>query len=83
MRTFEAPNLKLPTNELDFLDYRTANFPMIYEANPLAIAVFSILVLGVLAFSFYLGAKAKSSQGYFAAGGSIPWFANGIAFAGD
>ncbi len=56
---------------------------MIYEANPLAIAVFSVLVLGVLAFSFYLGARAKSSQGYFAAGGSIPWFVNGIAFAGD
>ncbi len=56
---------------------------MIYEANPLAIAVFSVLVLGVLAFSFYLGAKARSSQGYFAAGGSIPWFVNGIAFAGD
>lgn len=56
---------------------------MIYEANPLAIAVFLILVLGTLAFSFYLGAQAKSSQGYFAAGGSIPWFVNGIAFAGD
>ncbi len=56
---------------------------MIYEANPLAIAVFSVLVFGVLGFSFYLGAKAKSSQGYFAAGGSIPWFVNGIAFAGD
>jgi len=56
---------------------------MIYEANPLAIAVFSVLVLGVLGFSFYLGSKAKSSQGYFAAGGSIPWFVNGIAFAGD
>ena len=56
---------------------------MIYEANPLAIAVFSVLVLGVLAFSFYLGARAKSSHGYFAAGGSIPWFVNGIAFAGD
>ena len=56
---------------------------MIYEANSLAIAVFSILVLATLAFSFYLGAKAKSSQGYFAAGGSIHWFVNGIAFAGD
>jgi cation/acetate symporter len=56
---------------------------MIYEANPLAIAVFAALVLGTLAFSYYLGAKAKSSQGYFAAGGSIPWFVNGIAFAGD
>lgn len=56
---------------------------MIYEANTLAIAVFSVLVLATLAFSFYLGAKAKSSQGYFAAGGSIHWFVNGIAFAGD
>ncbi|MEI7462420.1 MAG: cation acetate symporter [Pirellula sp.] len=56
---------------------------MIYEANTLAIAVFSILVLATLAFSFYLGSKAKSSQGYFAAGGSIHWFVNGIAFAGD
>ena len=56
---------------------------MIYEANTLAIAVFSILVLATLAFSFYLGSKAKSSKGYFAAGGSIHWFVNGIAFAGD
>lgn len=56
---------------------------MIYEANPLAIAVFTLLVAATLAFSFYLGSKAKSSQGYFAAGGSIPWFVNGIAFAGD
>jgi len=56
---------------------------MIYEANWLSIAVFTVLVAATLAFSFYLGAKAKSSQGYFAAGGSIPWFVNGIAFAGD
>jgi cation/acetate symporter len=56
---------------------------MIYEANSLAIAVFTILVAATLAFSFYLGAQAKSSKGYFAAGGSIPWFVNGIAFAGD
>lgn len=56
---------------------------MIYEANPLAITVFAALVIATLAFSFYLGAKAKSSQGFFAAGGTIPWFVNGIAFAGD
>ncbi|MEQ1825251.1 MAG: cation acetate symporter [Pirellula sp.] len=56
---------------------------MIYQANSLAIAVFSALVIATLAFSFYLGAKAKSSQGYFAAGGAVPWFINGIAFAGD
>jgi len=56
---------------------------MVYEANCLAIIVFSVLVSATLAFSFYLGAKAKSSQGYFAAGGSIHWFVNGIAFACD
>lgn len=56
---------------------------MIYQANPLAISVFVILVAATLWFSFYLGGKAKSSKGYFAAGGSIPWFINGIAFAGD
>jgi cation/acetate symporter len=56
---------------------------MAYEANWLAILVFSVLVGATLAFSFYLGSKAKSSQGYFAAGGSIHWFVNGIAFAGD
>jgi cation/acetate symporter len=33
--------------------------------------------------SFYLGSRAKSSQGYFTAHGQIPWFVNGIAFAGD
>ncbi|MGE0760835.1 MAG: cation acetate symporter, partial [Pirellulaceae bacterium] len=31
----------------------------------------------------YLGKRAVSSQGYFAAGGSIHWFVNGVAFAGD
>jgi len=41
------------------------------------------MVIGTVALSFYLGAKAKSSEGYFAAGGQIPWFINGIAFAGD
>jgi len=56
---------------------------MLYEANPLAIVVFSLLVLATLGFSFYMGSKAKSSVGYFAAGGSIHWFINGIAFAGD
>ena len=29
------------------------------------------------------GARAKSAQGYFAAGGGIHWAVNGIAFAGD
>jgi cation/acetate symporter len=32
---------------------------------------------------FWLGRKAKSAQGYFAAHGQVGWFVNGIAFAGD
>lgn len=45
--------------------------------------VFLIFVGITLAISFILGNRAKSSQGYFAAHGQIPWFVNGIAFAGD
>jgi len=56
---------------------------MIYESNWLSIGVFVSIVAATLGLSFYLGAKAKSSEGFFAAGGSIPWFVNGIAFAGD
>src|SRR5512145_2620702 len=49
----------------------------------MAIAVFLIFVLFVLGLSFYLGSKAKSASGYYAAGGQIHWGVNGIAFAGD
>jgi cation/acetate symporter len=56
---------------------------VIYEASTLAVVVFFLFVTGTLALSFYLGRRAKSSAGYFAAHGQIPWFINGIAFAGD
>jgi len=56
---------------------------MVYESSSIAIAVFLLMVLGTVGLSFYLGARARSSHGYFAAGGSIHWFVNGIAFAGD
>ena len=56
---------------------------MIYETSVTAIVVFGLFVALVLGISFYLGAKAKSSQGYYAAHGQIPWFVNGVAFAGD
>ncbi|MDX1965203.1 MAG: cation acetate symporter [Pirellulales bacterium] len=56
---------------------------MIYEASGLALGVFVTFVLGVLGISFYLGSKAKSAAGYYAAHGQIPWFVNGVAFAGD
>lgn len=56
---------------------------MIHEASNLAILLFVIFVGFTLGLSFWLGRKAKSSEGYFAAHGQIPWFINGIAFAGD
>ena len=43
----------------------------------------ALFVAVVLGLSFVLGAKAKSTQGYFAAHGQIHWFVNGVAFAGD
>ncbi|MFM1805650.1 MAG: Acetate transporter ActP [Planctomycetota bacterium] len=56
---------------------------MIYESSPLAIAIFALAVGSVLALSFWLGSRAKSAGGYFAAHGQVGWFVNGIAFAGD
>lgn len=56
---------------------------MIYEFSILAVSVFALFVAVTLGISFYLGGKAKSSAGYFAAHGEIPWFVNGVAFAGD
>ena len=56
---------------------------MIYEPAWSAIFVFALFVVGTVGLSFYLGRKAKSSEGYFAAHGQIPWAVNGVAFAGD
>ena len=56
---------------------------MIYEPSTLAVTVFFLFVAFTLGLSFYLGGRAKSSQGYFAAHGQIPWFVNGVACAGD
>jgi cation/acetate symporter len=49
----------------------------------MAIFIFLLFVAVVLGMSFYLGNKAKSAGGYFAAGGQIHWSVNGVAFAGD
>ncbi len=56
---------------------------MIYSASLFAIILFVVFVLIVLAISFYFGNKTKSAASYFAAGGTIHWAVNGIAFAGD
>lgn len=56
---------------------------MHYTSSPLALAIFLVFVGIVVGISFYMGAKAKSAKGFFAAGGGVPWWVNGIAFAGD
>lgn len=56
---------------------------MIHETSSLAIVVFVVFVAITLGLSFYFGAKTRSAAGYFAAGGQIHWFVNGVAFAGD
>ena len=56
---------------------------MIHQPSPFALVVFLAFVALTLGLSFYFGARAKSAQGYFAAGGQIHWFVNGVAFAGD
>lgn len=56
---------------------------MIYGVSIFAIVLFFVFVIFVLGLSFYFARKTKSASGYFAAGGSIHWGVNGIAFAGD
>jgi cation/acetate symporter len=56
---------------------------MVYTQSPLAIGLFISFVLFVLGLSFYLARRTSSAEGYYAAGGNIHWFTNGVAFAGD
>jgi|AutmiccommuBRH23_1029490.scaffolds.fasta_scaffold00251_12 cation/acetate symporter len=49
----------------------------------MAIFVFVLFVVFVIGLSLYLGNKAKTSSGYYTAGGNIHWGVNGVAFAGD
>ena len=56
---------------------------MIHETSSGAVLIFLLFADSVLGISFFLGSRAKSASGYFAAGGSIHWAVNGIAFAGD
>ncbi|MBN1835562.1 MAG: cation acetate symporter, partial [Spirochaetales bacterium] len=48
-----------------------------------SVLLFILFVAVVLALSFYFARKAKSASGYYAAGGTIHWSVNGVAFAGD
>ncbi len=49
----------------------------------MAIFIFIFFVVLVIGLSLFLGNKAKTSSGYYTAGGKIHWSVNGIAFAGD
>jgi len=54
-----------------------------YEASLSAVIIFALFVAVTLAISFYFARKTSSASSYFAAGGQIHWFINGVAFAGD
>jgi cation/acetate symporter len=56
---------------------------VIYEFNLGAVLVFAAIVAVTLGLSVWLGKRARSASGFFAAGGGIHWFVNGVAFAGD
>jgi cation/acetate symporter len=56
---------------------------MIYAPSVTAVVVFVGFILLVIGLSAWLGRRATSASGYYAAHGEIHWFVNGIAFAGD
>ncbi|MGE5610314.1 MAG: cation acetate symporter [Bacillota bacterium] len=56
---------------------------MNYHASTWAITFFVMLVAFVLWISYYFAKRTRSAKGYYAAGGTIHWAVNGIAFAGD
>lgn len=56
---------------------------MIYTPSLLAVTVFGLFVALTLGLSFYFARQTRSAKSYFAASGTIPWFVNGVAFAGD
>lgn len=56
---------------------------MNYVPSTWAVIIFLTFVAAVLGISYHFARKTKSADGYFAAGGSIHWSVNGIAFAGD
>ena len=56
---------------------------MKYVPSVWAVIIFITFVAIVLYISYYFARRARTSSGYFAAGGRIHWAVNGIAFAGD
>lgn len=56
---------------------------MNYSASLGSVLIFVLFVIAVLSVSFYFAGKSRNANDYYAAGGSIHWSVNGVAFAGD
>lgn len=56
---------------------------MNYHSSPWATAVFISFVAFVLWIAYFYAKRTKTAKGYYAAGGTVHWAVNGIAFAGD
>lgn len=56
---------------------------MNHATSPWAIAIFASFVAFVLWIAYFFARRTKTSKGYYAAGGTVHWAVNGIAFAGD
>jgi cation/acetate symporter len=56
---------------------------MNYQTSAWAIVIFIAFVSFVLWIAYYYARRTKTAKGYFAAGGTVHWAVNGIAFAGD
>jgi len=56
---------------------------MNHETSGWAVSIFIGFVAFVLWIAYYFARSTKTAKGYYAAGGSIHWAVNGIAFAGD
>lgn len=56
---------------------------MNHQTSPWAISIFIAFVAFVLWIAFYYARRTKTAKGYYAAGGTVHWAVNGIAFAGD
>lgn len=51
--------------------------------NVIAIAMFLVFVAGTLGITYYAAKRTKSRKDFYAAGGGITGFQNGLAIAGD
>jgi cation/acetate symporter len=56
---------------------------MDYSFKPLAFGLFCLITLIALGLSVYAARGVRTASHFYAAGGGVKWFVNGIAFSGD